>query len=385
MALGHDDVGALVLEAAEHRVLDRRLVGRERVDLDDPAVPVRLVRLGGEVEALLDGVPVAARPARADAVAGVLLGVARVELAGGLEVLVEVLLARQRGAPGRHAAGAVVERAEHPGAGRVLRRLEPVVTRRRTGDLELGAVVDAPVVLGLLQVRDGAPRPGDHAATQLHDRHAVVGQADLGDLGVGVGVAREHDLLVGVLVVDHEQHPVLVVLPVVPQLVHAHVVAVVAELHPRGLGGLRVGVEVRGAVDDGVTPAHDDLVVEAGRGDHRVATVRTHGGEGDLRQVVGDPPLGGDGGARDRGRGQASEDQGTGPDGRALEDRAPGDGLGDLVTDVAGVGGVGLGVVAGVATAVEAGHPAAGAVHGRPGGGQREERAAIGERGLGHR
>ena len=48
--LGDRDVGALVLEAAEHRVLAGDRPRRGRVDLDDPAEAERLVRLRGQVD-----------------------------------------------------------------------------------------------------------------------------------------------------------------------------------------------------------------------------------------------------------------------------------------------------------------------------------------------
>src|SRR5262245_17452071 len=55
--LGERDEGALVLETAEGRVLDRLALGIEWVDLDDPAEAVRLVRVPCGVESLVVLVP----------------------------------------------------------------------------------------------------------------------------------------------------------------------------------------------------------------------------------------------------------------------------------------------------------------------------------------
>ena len=48
---------ALVLDAAERGALDRRRLGIERVDLDDPAEAVRLVGLDVDVEPRVGRVP----------------------------------------------------------------------------------------------------------------------------------------------------------------------------------------------------------------------------------------------------------------------------------------------------------------------------------------
>ena len=118
-----DHVGALVLEAAHRGVLHRRRGRVARVDLDDPPEAVGLVAVvrGGGVPARVDRAPVARVLRGGEAVAG-LPGVR----AGGAEVLVEVLLARQHGAPRRRTAGAVVHRAADRATGRVGRRLEQV-------------------------------------------------------------------------------------------------------------------------------------------------------------------------------------------------------------------------------------------------------------------
>ena len=52
-----DHGGVLVLDATERRPLDRHRLRVGRVDLDHPAEPVRLLAVGGQVEAPAGGVP----------------------------------------------------------------------------------------------------------------------------------------------------------------------------------------------------------------------------------------------------------------------------------------------------------------------------------------
>ena len=52
--LRHDQLGAFVLEAAERGALLRHRIRVHRIDLDDPAEAVRLVRLLADVEAVVD-------------------------------------------------------------------------------------------------------------------------------------------------------------------------------------------------------------------------------------------------------------------------------------------------------------------------------------------
>jgi hypothetical protein len=99
----HRDPGALVRRAAEGGALDRAALRIERIDLDDPAEAVRLVRMTGGVEARVVLVPAVAVAALAQAPAPLV----RARLLAGIEVEGEVLLAREVSAPRRHAAGAV--------------------------------------------------------------------------------------------------------------------------------------------------------------------------------------------------------------------------------------------------------------------------------------
>src|SRR3546814_11318458 len=104
--------------------------------LDHPAETVGLVRLGVHIEALVVLRP--GVPALADGVALVvaLLGMA-VEGAG--EVAVKVLLGHQVGAPGRDAAGAVVDGADAPAAARVGGGLQAIVPGGRAGQFPVRA------------------------------------------------------------------------------------------------------------------------------------------------------------------------------------------------------------------------------------------------------
>src|SRR5699024_8764634 len=98
--VGDVDGAALVLEAAERRVLDRCRVGVPGIHLDDVAEAVDLVGLGGEVEAAVELLPPPVGRVGRDPVAVQLLEARRVgDLPRGAEVLVEVLLAGEHGAP----------------------------------------------------------------------------------------------------------------------------------------------------------------------------------------------------------------------------------------------------------------------------------------------
>ncbi len=105
-----------MLEAAERGALLRRRVWVHRVDFDDIAVAVRLVRMLGDIEALVRHGPAITPVLRADAVAGEAFGqgdrLLVLNLLGRREVAVEVLFAGQIGAPGRAAVAAVVPGAQ---------------------------------------------------------------------------------------------------------------------------------------------------------------------------------------------------------------------------------------------------------------------------------
>ena len=151
---GEHVVGGLVLEAAEGGALLR---GRGRVggiDLDDPAEAVGLVRLLGEVEALVEGAPAVGALGQAEAFIVGGLRVAFGQFAD--EVAVEILLGHHPGAPGGDAAGAVVDGAEDRGAGRVGGGLQPRVAGGGAGQRHRGGGGDAAV---LRAVADHLPAP----------------------------------------------------------------------------------------------------------------------------------------------------------------------------------------------------------------------------------
>ena len=354
---GDDDVGALVLEAAERAQLARLGVGLEGVDLDDPAVAVGLVGLLGQVEAVVEAVPVVlGGAATGQAVAG---GGLAGQVVGGCgrlgEVAVEVFLAGEDGPPRGGAAGAVAEGAERRRAGRVGGGLDEVAAADRTDELEGGLGGDAAVERGRLGVD---PLAVGVLAGHLHDGHAVGVHRDL-HLVVGerrgVGVAVEHQLVVGVLVVDDEDG---LVGAAVAQ--DADVVAVVA--HLTGLGGGRLVVEVEGGGtgEDRVAPGddrgpaealgHDDLV---GAGVDRVDPGEAEGG-GLAR------PGGGDGGLGERGAGGGRQTGERGGGATGLEHRAAR--RGHDVTEVLVVRGVGDRLAARVVALPQAGGGGAAAV-----------------------
>ncbi len=134
---------ALVLEAAERRALDRLRRGIPRVDLDHPAEAVRLVRFLLAVEARVVLVPAQPLPL-GEAVAAHL----RRDRAAAVEVEIEVLLAREVGAPRRDAVRAVVERAQHFATRRVGRCLQRVVACGRARDRDRRERGDPPRVAG---------------------------------------------------------------------------------------------------------------------------------------------------------------------------------------------------------------------------------------------
>ncbi len=292
------------------------------------------------------------RPLPVTAVARVRRGVPRVERPGGVEVAVEVLLARQHGAPRGGAAGAVVHRAEHATPRRVGAGPESGVACRRTVDLEAGVHGDAAVQPRAAD-RHRPPRSRPGAAPDLHDRHPVRGHRDLLDRDVVVQTRREHQLLVGVLVVHHEQRPVA------GQRQHAHVVAVVAELLRRGLGALAAYVEGRRVREHRVTPTHHDVAGEAVRGGHLVGDVRRHRREvgGAQGRSLRTPGRSGARGGRGcgGGLGQPGDDERAGT---GLENGAAGHGSGDDVLDVRVPRRVRDRLVARVAAAVLAGQVA---------------------------
>jgi len=94
------------------------------------------------------------------------------------EVAVEVLLPGQDGAPGRRAAGAVVQGADHRHAVRIGRGLHPVVTGGRAADRHRRRQHGQPAAE--VAVRHDLPPVGAHA--HLDHRHAVRRHLDVDEV-----------------------------------------------------------------------------------------------------------------------------------------------------------------------------------------------------------
>ena len=343
---GHDHVGALVLEAAQRGVLLRGRRRVEGVDFHDPAEAVGLVGGAGVagVEARVVEFPLSRRGLVGQPVA-LVLG----RGAGRDEVPVEVLLAGEDGAPGGGAAGAVAQRAEDAAPGGVGGGPDQRRAGHRAGELVRRVVEVAAVQPGALDV---GPRRVLVLAFQLDDGEPVRGGADLPDIGGGHR-GREHDGLVGVFVVG-EQHGAAAL--AAGDLEDVGVVVVVAELPRLRRRGLVAEVEVRGVVEDRVTPADHGLPGEAFRDGDGVdgGIHRGDGGELELGRAVA--VLGGRGqagaaghGGLGRGQGRTERD-GERTGGAEAQGGAAGHGRGGDVAEVAVRAGVadlaGAGVVA---------------------------------------
>ena len=256
----HRDGGALVLEAPHRGVLHGRARGLERIDLDDPAEAIRLVRVARGVEALVELVPAVPAAPLGDPVALLERG----DAAGAVdEVELDVLLAGQVGPPRGVAHRAVAHRAERAAAGRIGGGPHPRVPGRGPGDPH--------------RRRRGHParvaRRPDHTpavAVPSHlDHRDPVRRLRLPHLlgGPGQHAVRVEQPVVGVLVVDGEQ-PVGRAGLTGGQREEVHAVVVHA-----GLAELIVHAVARvrlegGAVGDRIAPGVEDLR-EIARRDHQ--------------------------------------------------------------------------------------------------------------------
>ncbi len=364
--LGQPHGRGLVLEAAEQRVLARGGVGVVRVQLDDVPEAVRLVRLLGDVEPLVETLPLALGGAGAEAVA----------LVGGPaavgEVLVEVLLAVERGAPRGGAAGAVVEGAEDLAAGAVGGGLDQVGAGGRAGQPELGGRGDPPV--------EPVPRDGLQPAAPALLLHDHGGQAVRrpGDLDLLAGrvlgvVVAEHEHLVGVLVVGDEDLAAVLT----AQRQQREEVVVVAELPGLRLRALLLRVEGGRAAQDRLAPADHHVLPVPLRDGHDVVGVGRDGREPEPARTVRPRrfpvPVSLPGRRRGLRRRRPRHAHGPGArgghgdDGGGTHHGTAAERAGDDVTDVLVGAGVGHLVEAGVTTPETAGHggPAAGVRTGR--------------------
>ncbi len=254
-----------MLEPTECGVLPRSRLGIVRVDLDDVAEPTRLgrvVRLGG-VETRVNGLPAVHTRVFSQPVS---VAPNCVRIAN--KVVMEVLLARQDGAPGRRTPRTVAERADHPMPAPVVSGLEEMTAGCGTGQLERRAGCDSPVERRAPDVAPGAARG---RALQLHHAEALRGHCRLESfalLGFG-GRRREHDLAVGELVIATQQ----------PSLTEAvgdddgQEVVVVAELEFLSMGTRRLGIEMWRLVEKRVAPTQDRRPAVTGWDDQRVEIV----------------------------------------------------------------------------------------------------------------
>ena len=121
----------------------------------------------------------------------------------------EILFRREVGVPGRDTAGAIVERADEGFARRIAAGLQPLVASRRTVGRHLGERADA-AVMGAVE----HDRPILAVAGDLDHGNAVRSHLDVDQLLGHVLEAgrvltflqgREHQLFVGVFVIDAKQ------------------------------------------------------------------------------------------------------------------------------------------------------------------------------------
>src|SRR5829696_2383511 len=175
--LGQRGGRPLVLHAPKRGALARNKVRVVGVDLDHPAEGERLVRLLGQVEAVVVALPLAVRGALGQGVALVPGPHPRVgdRLQVG-EVLVEVLLAGQHRPPGGDPAGAVVQHPLDPATARVLAGPQQLRAGGWAGEAHAGLRGDAPVVA---RQRPVAERSAALGPLDEHDAAAVSGQLNV--------------------------------------------------------------------------------------------------------------------------------------------------------------------------------------------------------------
>ena len=268
-----DHIGAFMLEPAHRGVLHRGVERRGRVDFDDPAEPVRLVLVpgGAGIEARVDVLPHASGLLVDEPVAAVGCAEARRS-----EVAVEVLLAREHGAPRGGSARAVAECAENELACGVGSGREKSGTGGRARHDEGGRGGDAAVVGAADRVGPGTARAG---AGEFDDRHSVRHHrcASLRVRLLGCGGGREHDVLVRVLVIRDE------VTLARGRLEDVDVVDVVAELLRLRIRRLFGRVEGVGCREERVTPTdHRGPLIALGN--HELVGGCRNRGDGSERQ-----------------------------------------------------------------------------------------------------
>ncbi len=331
-------------EAAQGRAFYRLRTRRVRIILHHPVETVRLVRFLVDIETVL--------------IAGPAEFVAQLAIPGALEegrighlrhVAAEpagrTLFAEQHRAPGRGAAGTIVQGAQHLGARGIGRGLQQLVAGGGAGQLDRrvggdAAVVGAishhlPLAAGLLDLdhRMAVSGHGDLGLVLVElRRHVILGQTWPHDVGIDIFVVDAEQAVVGAVGAHRQRH-------------EADEVAVVAELLFLGAAGHGRGLEGAGARHDRIAPAQQHLFAVAG-GDMVLFVI-------DARQFA-ECQRRRSGGGGTRAEDAAAEHAEAGGSAHAQEGRAPGQPIGDHGLDrrrgrAAGIGRVGRVVSHGLA------------------------------------
>ena len=271
--VGDVNLTGFMLETAHCGVLDRGGVRVRWVNLYQPEEAVRLVRLLGDIEAVVVLLPRAVGQLFIlDRVALELLNsFFVVELANVAEVLVNVLLTGQVGTPRSNTTGAVVQSSLDLHTGRVSLGLQQIMTSSRAVDCELGEASNATVTL----VAENWLQESLVILFHSKDGLAVGSQSDVDLLlsSIFFLVSTEHHRLGGVLVrADVQQCAVF-------SLNQASEVIVEAELLQLVFRSLLVKVELRATLVDWVAPANQNILLVAVRDNDCVFRVRLDGFE----------------------------------------------------------------------------------------------------------
>jgi hypothetical protein len=162
------------------------------------------------------------------------------------EIAVEILLGRKPGAPRGHAAGAIVDHAEHLGAGGIGGCLHKVMTCGGPSNLHLGRGTDTPGIFGIgnncpiaavaLHLDNGAAM-GHHLDVRQFLGHFL--EVDFLHI-LFAGQAGEHQTLVGVFMIDAKQ-------AVLARTINGEIADVIIVSRTMGLclGGLISQVKIR--------------------------------------------------------------------------------------------------------------------------------------------
>jgi hypothetical protein len=182
----------------------------KRIDFDDPAEAVRLVGMARGIETLVVLVPTVPKARLGNPIAT--LAVEDTQLLITVDnpfhisrridkVPMKIFLAGQVCPPGGRAMGAVIQRPQHHGAGRIGSCFEEGMSGRGACEAYGGLSRDAPRIRGGAYDRPAAPGQG-----HLDHRHAM-SCLRLGDFlrGPGLHATDVQQPIVSVFVIDSEQ------------------------------------------------------------------------------------------------------------------------------------------------------------------------------------